>query len=187
MTELEKMQSGKWYDANFDQDLLTARYKAKSLCDKLNQIPHDQLAQRDQIICDIFQELPQGLVLLSPFQVDFGVNIKLGKNVFINHYCYFMDGAPITIGNSVFIGPYCGFYTATHPLTFRERNKGLEKANPIVIGNNCWIGSNVSIMPGVTIGSGCVIGTGAVVTKDLPSNSVAMGIPAEVVSTIDQI
>lgn len=75
-------------------------------------------------------------------------------------------------------------YTASHPLQYDKRNKGLEIALPISIGNNCWIGSNVSIMPGVTIGNGCIIGVGAVVTKNMPDNSLIAGIPAKIIKQI---
>lgn len=75
-------------------------------------------------------------------------------------------------------------YTASHPLQYDKRNKGLEIALPISIGNNCWIVSNVSIMPGVTIGNGCIIGVGAVVTKNMPDNSLIAGIPAKIIKQI---
>lgn len=77
-----------------------------------------------------------------------------------------MDGGTITIGKNVFIGPFCGFYTASHPVNYKDRNKELEKALPIHIGDNCWFGANVTVLQGVTIGSGCVIAAGSVVTHD---------------------
>ena len=129
--------------------------------------------------------LPKNLEIVTPFICDYGKNIHLGNNIFINCQCYFMDGADITVGDNVFIGPYCGFYTATHPLDYNNRNKGLEKALPIVIGDNCWFGANVSVMPGVTIGSGCVIAAGSVVTKDVPCHSMVAGVPAKVIKEID--
>lgn len=116
---------------------------------------------------------------------DYGYNIKLGENVFININNYFMDGAEITLGNNVFVGPSCGFYTASHPLDAEDRNKGLEKASPISIGNNVWVGGNVSVMPGVTIGDGSVVGAGSVVTKDIPENVLAAGVPCKVIREID--
>ena len=97
-----------------------------------------------------------------------------------------MDGASITVGDNVFIGPSCGFYTASHPLQYHPRNKGMEKAAPIVIGDNCWFGANVSVMQGVTIEAGCVIGAGSVITKDVPENSLVAGVPAKVMKSIDQ-
>lgn len=186
MNESEKMKAGMWYDANNDPELLKKRLECKELCFELNQTRPKDTVQQDKIIEKLLGYLPEGLVLLPPFQCDYGCNIHLGNDVFINHYAYLMDGADIRIGNHVFIGPYCGFYTANHPLPYKPRNQGLEKALPIIVGDNCWIGANVSIMPGVKIGQGCVIAAGAVVTRDLPENSLAAGIPAKVIRTIDQ-
>ena len=162
MTEKEKMEAGLWYDANNDQELIDQRLVCQDLCFELNQLkPSDE--KRNEIIEKILGYFPENLVLLSPFTADYGKNIKLGKNVFVNINNYFMDGASIEIGDHVFIGPSCGFYTANHPLNYTRRNQGLEKALPIKVGNNCWFGANVSVMPGVTIGAGCVIAAGAVV------------------------
>ncbi len=183
MNELEKMDKGLWYDANNNQELLKLRYACFDRCFALNQLkPSD--SSRYDIIKDIIGYLPDNLEALSPFNCDYGFHIHLGKNVFININNYFMDCADITIGNNVFIGPSCGFYTASHPLNYDSRNKGLEKALPITVGDNCWIGANVSIMPGVTIGSGCVIAAGSVVTKDIPDHVMVAGVPAKVVKTI---
>ena len=79
-----------------------------------------------------------------------------------------------------------GRFAATHPMNYTDRNKGLEKALPITVGDNCWFGANVSVMPGVTIGSGCVIAAGSVVTEDVPDNSMAAGVPAVVKKEIQQ-
>ena len=161
MTEKEKMKAGLWYDANNDQELIDQRLICQDLCFALNQLkPSDE--KRNEVIENILGYFPDDLVLLSPFTADYGKNIKLGKNVFVNINNYFMDGATIEIGDNVFIGPSCGFYTANHPLDYTNRNQGLEKALPIKVGDNCWFGANVSVMPGVTIGAGCVIAAGAV-------------------------
>lgn len=186
MDERDKMLAGEWYDANVDPALGDERRKAKGICDELNATPHTDRKRRLQLVHELLRAEPEDLELLSPFMVDYGVNIKFGRGCFVNHFCYFMDGAPITIGDNVFFGPCVGLYTASHPLPYALRNKGLEKASPITIGDNCWLGSNVMVMPGVTIGSGCVIGAGALVTKDIPDNSLAHGVPAKVVSVIDQ-
>ena len=90
------------------------------------------------------------------------------------------------IGENVFIGPFCGFYTASHPINYADRNKGLERALPIRIGDNCWFGANVSVMQGVTIGTGCVIAAGSVVTKDVPENCLVAGVPATIKKRIGQ-
>lgn len=186
ISEKEKMKAGLWYDANNDQDLINARINAQDLCFELNQLKPSMEKERRKIIHQLLGYYPTDLVLLSPFTCDYGSNIHIGQNVFINVNNYFMDGADITIGNHVFIGPFCGFYTANHPLDYEKRNKGLEMALPITIGNNVWIGANVSIMPGVTIGDGCVIAAGSIVTKDIKANSLVAGVPAHIIKKIVQ-
>lgn len=186
MTEKEKMAQGLWYDANYDQELIDNRIKAMDLCFELNQLKPSQQEERNEKIKQILGELPEGLVLLSPFMCDYGKNTHFGKDVFVNINSYFMDGASITVGNHVFIGPSCGFYTANHPLDYVRRNQGLEKALPITIGDNCWFGANVTVLPGVTIGNGCVIGAGSVVSKDIPDHSLVTGVPAKVIKIIEQ-
>lgn len=185
-TEKEKMLEGLWYDANFDEELVEERNKAKDLCYELNQTRPTNTKKRQEITKKILGELPEGVSLSSPLMVDYGFNIKLGKNVDVNHDCYFMDGAPISLGDNVLVGPSCGFYTATHPLNYKDRNQGFEKAKPIDIGDNVWFGANVTVLPGVSIGSGCVIGAGSVVADDIPENSLAYGNPCKVVRRIEQ-
>ena len=187
MTEREKMLAGQWYDANNDPELLQARTQAMDLCFELNQLKPSQEQERlDKLRQLLGCDPPENLVLLSPFTCDYGRNIHLGRNVFVNINCYFMDGASITIGDNAFIGPSCGFYTANHPLAFPPRNAGLEKALPITLGDNVWLGANVTVLPGVTIGSGCVIAAGSVVTKDIPANHLAAGVPCRVLRPISQ-
>ena len=125
-------------------------------------------------------------MILSPFYTDYGSFCRIGANSFLNHNAYLMDGGGITIGHHVFIGPNCGMYTAAHPLLPEERNLGLEKASPIVIGDNCWIGADVTILPGVTIGEGTVIGAKSVVTRDIPAGVIAMGNPCRVIRPITE-
>ncbi len=186
MTENEKMKLGMWYDANYDEELVKIRFEAQSLCFDYNHIRPDNFDEKNKVLNELFGYLPKGLTIITPFICDYGKNIHLGNDVFINSNCYFMDGADITFGDNIFVGPYTGFYTANHPLDYKRRNAGLEKALPIKVGDNCWFGANVSVMPGVTIGSGCVIAAGSVVTKDIPDNSLVAGVPAKIMKTIDQ-
>ena len=186
MTEKEKMLAGQWYDANYDKDLLDLRLKAEQRCYDFNNARPQSVEQIEALKKILGTEILQGLTVLAPAYFDYGGNTTFGENTFVNHGCYFMDGAPISIGSHVFIGPFCGFYTATHPMDYTNRNKGLEKALPIKVGDNCWFGANVSVMPGVTIGNGCVIAAGSVVTKDLPDNCLAAGVPATIKRKIEQ-
>ncbi|WP_407799025.1 sugar O-acetyltransferase [Staphylococcus aureus] len=185
MTEKEKMLAEKWYDANFDQDLINERARAKDICFELNHTKPSDKNKRKELIDELFQTTTDNVSISIPFDTDYGWNVKLGKNVYVNTNCYFMDGGQITIGDNVFIGPNCGFYTATHPLNFHHRNEGFEKAGPINIGSNTWLGGHVAVLPGVTIGEGSVIGAGSVVTKDIPPHSLAVGNPCKVVRKID--
>ena len=95
-----------------------------------------------------------------------------------------LDAGGVTFGDNVFIAPSCGFHTSGHPIDFERRNQGLEYACPITVGDNVWIGAGVQVMPGVTIGSNVVIGGGSIVTKDIPSDSVAVGNPCRVIRKI---
>ena len=95
-----------------------------------------------------------------------------------------LDGNKVTFGDNVFIGPNCAFYTAGHPLDAETRNKGLEYAKPIKIGNNVWFGGNVIVLPGVEIGDNSVIGAGSVVTRNIPANVVAVGNPCKLIKNI---
>ncbi len=186
MTEKEKMLRGQWHDANFDDTLLTERRKAELLCYDFNAAKPGSDEQNRALKDLLRTELPDGLTVLAPVYFDYGIYTHLGKGTFVNHGCYFMDGGTIHIGENVFIGPFCGFYTASHPINYVDRNKGLERALPIVVGDNCWFGANVSVMQGVTIGAGCVIAAGSVVTKDIPENCLVAGVPATIKKRINQ-
>ena len=186
VTEREKAILGMWYDANHDPKVVQDRLNTHHLCYLYNQTDPLELEQRQSILEDIFQAKVENLEIVPPFLCDCGPYIQLGQNIFVNSNAYFMDGAKIAIGNNVFIGPSVGLYTAIHPLNYKKRNAGYEKAKPITIGDNVWLGANVVVLPGVTIGSGSVIGAGSVVNKDIPENVVAFGNPCHVIKKIEQ-
>ena len=186
MTESEKMKLGLWHDANFDDALVQQRLVAEDLCFELNNTRPSKIEDRNGILKKLIPNLENDCTILSPFTADYGCYCRIGHDTFINHNAYLMDGGGITIGHHCFIGPNCGMYTATHPVLAEERNQGLEKALPIVIGDNCWIGGDVTILPGVTIGSNTIIGAGSVVTKDIPSHVIALGNPCRVLRPITE-
>ena len=184
MTEKEKMLEQMLYDANYDKELLAERTAAKELCYDFNNLrPSDEAAQQ-VVLKKLLGKTNGTFTIMAPFWCDYGYNIELGSNFFANHNTVILDGGKVTFGDNVFVGPNCGFYTAGHPLDYERRNKGLEYAYPITVGDNVWIGADVHVMPGVTIGSNVVIGGGSVVVHDIPDNSIAIGNPCEVVRPI---
>ena len=134
-------------------------------------------------------DLEKDYLELSDFQVDICNSGDEGLNMALSgdYNLVILDEAPVTFGDNVFVAPNCGFYTAGHPVEAALRNKGLEYARPIVVGDNVWFGAGVSVLPGVIVGDNCVIGAGSVVTKDIPANSVAAGNPCKVSRTITEL
>ena len=125
-------------------------------------------------------------VLEAPFRCDYGYNIHLGENFFANYNLVILDCARVSIGKNALIGPDVGIYTAGHPVHPVPRSRDLEFALPITIGDNVWIGGKVLINPGISIGDNAVIGSGSVVTRDIPSNVIALGNPCKVLREIKE-
>ncbi len=184
MSEKEKMLSGQMYFAGNSGELFDERLRCKKLCQEYNNLPIEDLDARKNLLKELLGSVKENYHIEPSFYCDYGYNITLGENFYSNRNLVILDPARVTFGDNVFIGPNCGFYTATHPLDAETRNKGLESALPITVGNNVWFGGNVAVMPGVTIGDNVVIGAGSVVTKDIPSNVVAVGNPCEVLKTL---
>jgi maltose O-acetyltransferase len=121
----------------------------------------------------------------SPFYVDYGYNLKVGKNFYANHGCTILDCNLIQIGDNCLLAPHVCISAATHPLQAKLRAAGAILTAPITLGNNVWIGANATICRGVTLGDNVVVGAGAVVTKNFPDNVVIAGVPAKVIKEID--
>ncbi|MBR6601296.1 MAG: sugar O-acetyltransferase [Bacteroidaceae bacterium] len=181
MNEKEKAQAGLLYDANYDPELIAERDRCKEMCYRYNQLPPSSKSKRNVLLRELLGRTGNELLIEQPFYCDYGYNIEVGENFYMNVNCVILDGARVTFGNNVFVAPSCGFYTAGHPLDIAQRNQGLEYARPIRIGNDVWIGAGVSVLPGVTIGDGAVIGAGSVVNKDIPPHTLAVGNPCRVI------
>lgn len=185
-TEKEKMLAGELYDANHDQQLIAERQKIQELCYEYNTLKPSNMFWRKEHMKKILGKTKGEFFVEQPFMCDYGYNIEIGENFYSNHNLTILDANWVKFGDNVFVGPNCAFYTAEHPIDYKERNKGLEYAKPIIIGNNVWIGGNVVVLSGVKIGDNVVIGAGSVVTNDIPSNSVAVGNPCKVMRKIEE-
>lgn len=149
--------------------------------DKTPLPPQAQSAEEDD---KLFENDPW---IEPPMAMDYGYNVRLGENVFINFNSVFLDTCLITVGSRTLVGPNCSFYSGTHPLDPAVRNgtQGPELGKEIHVGEDCWIGGNVCILPGVTIGKGSVVGAGSVVTKSVPDFTVVAGNPARFIRKIE--
>jgi acetyltransferase-like isoleucine patch superfamily enzyme len=127
-------------------------------------------------------EIDESVTVFTPLYINYGKHTKIGKNVFINFDCVFLDLGGITIEDNVLIAPKVSLLTEGHPTSIEERHSLIPK--PIHIKKNAWIGADVTILPGVTIGENSVVAAGAVVSKDVPDNTIVGGIPAKFLKTI---
>lgn len=182
-SEKEKMLNSELYDAT-DESLYKERETVKNLTYDYNLIRRSDKDKRDELIRKILGKAGKNLWIESPFQCDYGYNIEIGDNFYSNHNLIILDCAKVKIGDNVFVGPNVGIYTPCHPIDAKERMTFKEWAEPVTIGDDVWLGGNVTILPGVSIGNNVVIGAGSVVTKDIPSNCVAVGNPCKPVKSL---
>jgi acetyltransferase-like isoleucine patch superfamily enzyme len=159
--------------------------KAIRTTSKLNNLIIDDFEEIKQLFSELIgKPLDDTFFMIPPLYSDFGENISIGKNVFINHACTFMDRGGITLEDNVLIGPKVNLITTGHPLNPAERMATI--SNPIVIKKGAWIGAGATILPGVTVGKNSVVAAGAVVSKDVPDNVIVGGVPAKIIKSIDQ-
>lgn len=150
---------------------------------KLNSIITGDLQEINVVFSELIgKKVDETFFLIPPFYSDFGENITIGKNVFVNHACTFMDRGGITLEDNVLIGPKVNLITTNHPVHPAERRATISQ--PIVIKKGAWIGAAVTILPGVTVGENAIVAAGAVVTKDVPDNSIVGGVPAKFIKSI---
>lgn len=185
MIEKEKMLNGELYMPDADETLFNERMRCKVLCYNYNSLSPDKLEERKELLKQILGKTPEKFYIEQPFFCDYGYNIELGENFYSNHNLVILDCAKVKFGDNVFIGPNCGFYTAEHPIDAQTRDKGLEYAKPITVGNSVWFGGGVQVVAGVTIGNNVVVAAGAVITKDVPDNSLVAGVPARKIKDLE--
>ncbi|MFZ1502300.1 MAG: sugar O-acetyltransferase [Nitrospira sp.] len=178
-----KMLAGELYRSSA-AELMMERRRAQGMLARYNAISDGEPAFLISLLREFMGSVGEGTVIMPDFTCDYGYNIRLGRNVFINYHCIFLDCASIEIGNDVQIGPSVQLYTAQHPLDAEVRRSGLESALPIRIGNDVWIGGGSVVLPGVTIGARSVVGAGSVVVHNVPPDSLVVGNPARMVRTL---
>lgn len=170
------------YNPAFEAEISICKEK----CFRYNQLcPNDRDAQQE-ILADLLGKMGDNVIITPPFWCDYGYHITVGDSFYSNHNLIITDGANVTFGDNVFIAPNCCFTTAEHAIDPEQRKAGIEIAKPITVGNNVWIGAGSTILAGVEIGDNSVIGAGSVVTKSIPANVVAVGVPCKVQRAITE-
>ncbi|OLN86000.1 putative acetyltransferase C18B11.09c 3 [Colletotrichum chlorophyti] len=209
--DYEKMISGMLYSC-MAPELVASRNRARRLAQKFNTwVPDEHLTAeavadtRVGMIKELFGKVGEDVYMEPSLQVDYGCNITVGDRFYANfkfvptlrpwksgkaltfNSTVILDCAHVTIGDRVLFASGVSLITATHETSLQSRRDNIEYAEPITISDDCWLGANVTVLPGVTIGKGCTIGAGSVVNKNIPDYSVAVGVPAKVISKVEPI
>ena len=183
-TEKEKMLNSELYDAG-DTELTRDRINARRLSRLYNQTIETEDSVRNGLLNELLGSTGDSINIEPSFKCDYGYNIHVGENFYVNYDCVILDVCEVRIGDNCLFAPGVHIYTAAHPLDPKERISGLEFGKPVTIGNNVWIGGRAIINPGIQVGNNVVIASGAVVTKDVPDNVVVGGNPARVIKDIE--
>ena len=192
MTEEERIFRGMLF-ASEEPELVEKKLKAHHLSQEYSLTFEEDNENRKRILHELLAEIGEGTFMLGPIRFHYGCHTKIGAHCFMNFNFTVQDDALVTIGNNNNFGPNVTIVTPMHPMIAEERrgmicSDGVERflcyAKPVTIGNDCWFGANVVVCPGVTIGDNCVIGAGSVVTRNIPPNSFAAGVPAKVIRAI---
>lgn len=178
-----RMLAGEMYN-DLTPELIQSRERAVVLTNEYNRNVEHSPQEKRAILKQLFKTLGEDVYLGPDFRCEFGFNIAIGDRFYANFDCIILDGASVDIGDDVLFGPRVGIYTANHAIDPTERAAGACYAKPVKIGNRVWIGAGVHIMQGVEIGENTIIGAGSVVTKSIPANVVAAGVPCNVIRPI---
>ena len=189
-SERDRMLAGEFYDSR-DPELLAQAHRARALLAEYNASPSTDGAARQALLARLLGGVGEGVWIEPPFFCDYGAQIVIGPNTFVNVNAVFLDSAEIRVGANGLLGPGVQLLTATHPPRAADRlpadrtpgsgrSPYRTRAAPIRIGDDVWIGAGTLVMPGVTIGDRVTIGAGSVVTRDIPPDVLAFGQPCRV-------
>ncbi|MDE6880951.1 MAG: sugar O-acetyltransferase [Oscillospiraceae bacterium] len=179
-----RMHTGELY-LPWDEEIIARQMQCLDRLYDYNQTRPSQMARRQALLKEMFAEIGEDCYIEPPFYANFGgAHIHLGRNVYFNFGVTMVDDSHIYVGSYTMFGPRVTVATAAHPILPELREKLYQYNMPVHIGRNCWIGAGAMILPGVRIGDNTVVGAGSVVTKDLPSNVVAVGNPCRVLREI---
>ncbi|MBQ3136220.1 MAG: sugar O-acetyltransferase [Clostridia bacterium] len=182
----EKLHSGEIYDPN-ENDIMSEQLLCLEKLYDYNSTRPSEFKKRQSLLKEMFAEIGEDCYIEPPFRANWaGKHIHFGNSVYANFNLTCVDDTHIYVGDCTMFGPNVVLATAGHPILPELREKAFQFNIPIHIGKNCWLGAGVIVMPGVTIGDNTVIGAGSVVTKDIPSNVVAVGNPCRVLRPIGE-
>ncbi len=186
MTEKEKMHSGDLYLPG-DDEIMTEQLKCLDRLYDFNNTRPTEMEKREALLKEMFGDIGEDCYIEPPLHANWGgKNCHFGKGVYANFNLTLVDDTLIYVGDYTLFGPNVVVATAGHPIQPELREKTYQYNFSVHIGRNCWIGAGAVIVPGVTIGDNVVIGAGSVVTKDIPSNVVAVGNPCKVLREIGE-
>lgn len=160
--------------------------KCKDLCYAYNQLNPNDAPGQTAILTRLLGSMGKNAVFTPPFWCDYGYHISVGNDFYANHNLIIQDVASVCFGDHVFIAHNCCFTTAEHAIDPEQRKAGMEIAKPIAVGSNVWIGAGCTILAGVAIGDNTIIGAGSVVTRSIPANVIAAGVPCRVMRQIQE-
>lgn len=186
MNIFEQMHSTELYDPG-DEEIVNVQIPCLDRLYDFNQTRPTELKKRQEMLQEMFAEIGENCYIEPPFHANFGGrHVHFGKNIYANFNLTLVDDTHIYVGDYTMFGPNVVIATAGHPILPGLRKKGYQYNAPVHIGQNCWIGAGVIIVPGITIGDNVVVGAGSVVTRDLPSNVIAVGNPCHVLREVNE-